>query len=223
MDGPLRQRRRLAVHGERTIGGEGEQIDEELDKAKRRFVKALDLKPTDVFALKGYSTVLYAMSDWNNLLTVYTSTPQQPSATTTPSGLSVSFTFNGSPTAPSNAGDYTVVANITDPDHQGTTSATFTIAKAVTALTISGTAATYDGNSHAVSITSTPGGVTVTVTYDGSSAVPTNAGVYDIVATVDDPNRQGTASATLVIARATATTTVTCRATTATCNVSRNT
>ncbi len=43
----------------------------QVDKARRRFVKALDLKPTDVFALKGYSTVLYAMNDWNNLLTVY--------------------------------------------------------------------------------------------------------------------------------------------------------
>jgi len=48
-----------------------EQHQGKLDKAKKRFTKALDLKPNDVAALRGMATVLFARNDWNNLLNVY--------------------------------------------------------------------------------------------------------------------------------------------------------
>lgn len=41
------------------------------DKAVKRFDKALELKPNDVDALRGYASVLYERKDWNNLLTTY--------------------------------------------------------------------------------------------------------------------------------------------------------
>jgi len=44
--------------------------------------------------------------------------------------------------------------------------------------------------------------LTVAVTYNGSATVPTNAGNYTIVATVNDPNFQATTTGTLVIAKA---------------------
>ena len=62
--------------------------------------------------------------------------------------------------------------------------------------------ATYDGNPHAVSVTTTPTGLTTTVTYAGSTTVPTNAGSYAVVATVTGTTHHGSASGTLVIAKA---------------------
>ena len=41
------------------------------EKAVRRYKKALELQPNDIGALRGYSCVLYAQKDWNNLLNTY--------------------------------------------------------------------------------------------------------------------------------------------------------
>jgi sugar lactone lactonase YvrE len=48
----------------------------------------------------------------------------------------------------------------------------------------------------------------VTLTYNGSSIAPTAPGSYSLVATLDDPNYQGSATGTLVIAKAPATVTL---------------
>jgi tetratricopeptide (TPR) repeat protein len=42
-----------------------------LDKAKKRFNKALDLRANDIKALQGIAAVLFARKEWNNLLNVY--------------------------------------------------------------------------------------------------------------------------------------------------------
>jgi tetratricopeptide (TPR) repeat protein len=41
------------------------------DKAVLRYKRALELQPNDIAALRGYSCVLYAKKDWNNLLNSY--------------------------------------------------------------------------------------------------------------------------------------------------------
>ena len=41
------------------------------DKARKRFTKALELRPNDIGALRGYGAVLYASADWNNLLNIF--------------------------------------------------------------------------------------------------------------------------------------------------------
>jgi tetratricopeptide (TPR) repeat protein len=41
------------------------------DKARKRFTKALELRPNDIAALRGYGAVLFAAEDWNNLLNIY--------------------------------------------------------------------------------------------------------------------------------------------------------
>lgn len=84
----------------------------------------------------------------------------------------------------------------------GSATLTFTIAKAAATVTLGDLTATYDGGSHAASATTTPGGLTVTFTYDGSGTAPVNAGSYEVVGTINDDNYQGSASGTLVIAKA---------------------
>ena len=68
---------------------------------------------------------------------------------------------------------------------------------------------TYDGTSRPVTFTTgtlppshTQSGVLVNVTYNGSALVPTDAGTYSVVATINDPSLSGTASGTLTVNRA---------------------
>ena len=58
---------------------------------------------------------------------------------------------------------------------------------------------TYDGAAKTVSVTTLPTNLVVSVTYDGSASAPTNAGSYVVVATINEPNYQGSATNTLTI------------------------
>jgi len=129
-------------------------------------------------------------------------TPKSTTATTTPTGLTVGITYNGSTTPPTNAGSYAVVAIVTDANYQGTASGTMVIAKATAWVILSNLSHTYDGTPKSATATTTPSGLTVTITYGGSTTAPTNAGSYAIVATITNANYQGTASSTLVIGKA---------------------
>src|SRR5262249_47821178 len=51
----------------------------------------------------------------------YDATAKSAGATTVPAGLSVSLTYNGSSTAPIDAGTYLVAATVTDPNYTGST------------------------------------------------------------------------------------------------------
>lgn len=221
----------------------------------------------------------------NNLVQTYDGTPRQAGATTTPSMLSVTFTYNGSSTAPTEAGSYGVVATINDAVYEGSASGSFVIEKApqvidfpaiadqltigsvnlaatgggsgntvtfaVTAgpatigagnvLSFTGAGAvgitasqagnanylpatpvvrtfnvtkamatallgslthTYDGSGKQATATTVPAGLGVSFTYDGGGAAPVSAGSYAVVATIEDPIYQGTATGTLVIGKA---------------------
>ena len=81
------------------------------------------------------------------------------------------------------------------------------IAKALATVTLGSLNPTYNGSPEPVSISATPTGLTVNVTYNGASTVPTTAGSYPVVATVSDPNYQGSSSGALVIGKATPTVT----------------
>lgn len=86
-----------------------------------------------------------------------------------------------------------------------TASRRFTIAKptATVTLTPASLSATYDGVAKTAVATTNPTGLALTFTYNGSAAAPISAGSYAVVATITDPNYQGFASGTLVIAKAT--------------------
>jgi CubicO group peptidase (beta-lactamase class C family) len=87
-------------------------------------------------------------------------------------------------------------------------SLSITVAKAAATVTLGGLAATYSGSAHAATVTTTPASLSVGFTYSGSSTAPTAAGSYPVVATISDPNYTGTASGTLVIAKAAASVTL---------------
>jgi hypothetical protein len=141
-----------------------------------------------------------------SLAQTYTGSPLTPTVTTTPSGLAVTYTYNGSATPPTAAGSYTVVATVNDPNYQGSATGTLTIAKATTgvSVTLGNLAQTYTGFPLTPTVTTTPSGLAVTYTYNGSATPPTAAGTYTVAATVNDPNYQGSATGTLVIGKATA-------------------
>ena len=60
----------------------------------------------------------------------------------------------------------------------------------------------YDGVAESAAVATNPAGLATSVTYNGSTVVPTNAGSYAVVATIIDPNYAGSSSGTLVIAPA---------------------
>jgi hypothetical protein len=84
-------------------------------------------------------------------------------------------------------------------------------------VTLTNLAQTYTGSPLPVTVTTSPAGLTVGLTYTGtggttygpSSTAPTAPGSYTVVGTINDPDYTGTATVTLVIAKATATVTLT--------------
>ena len=62
-----------------------------------------------------------------NLTQTYDGNPKPASASTSPAGLSVSLTYNGSSTAPSSHGSYAVAATVNDANYNGSNSSTLII------------------------------------------------------------------------------------------------
>ncbi|WP_299125319.1 MBG domain-containing protein [uncultured Tenacibaculum sp.] len=78
----------------------------------------------------------------------------------------------------------------------------FEIHKGAATVIVNNLTQTYDGTAKPVSPTTMPNGLSVDVTYDGGSTVPTNAGTYTVLATVNDVNYQGNTTETLTINKA---------------------
>ena len=114
----------------------------------------------------------------------------------------MSFTYDGSSTAPTNAGSYAVVGTVSNTNYQGSASGTLAIGKALATVMLGSLSPTYTGSPKAATATTSPAGLAVSFTYDGSSTAPTNAGSYAVVGTINDLNYQGSASGTLVIVSA---------------------
>jgi hypothetical protein len=146
-----------------------------------------------------------ALITLGNLHVTYDGNPKPVTVITDPAGLPVTVTYDGSETAPTNAGSYEVVATITDPDYTGSVTGTLVIAPAEATIDLGNLDPTYDGNPQPVTVITDPAGLPVTVTYDGSETAPTSAGSYEVVATITDPNYTGSVTDTLVIAPAEAT------------------
>ena len=143
-----------------------------------------------------------------SLAQTYTGTARSATATTTPPGLTVSFTYDGSGTAPTAAGSYAVVGTIVDDNYQGSASGTLVVGKAAASVALASLAQTYTGTARSATATTTPPGLTVSFTYDGSGTAPTAAGSYAVVGTIVDDNYQGSASGTLVVGKAAASVTL---------------
>jgi MBG domain-containing protein len=116
------------------------------------------------------------------------------------SGLPVGFTAAGQCSVLGNTVSITAIGSCTITAHQAgnnewlaaaDVSRSFTINKAPATITI-GTEFTFDGTVKAATVTTNPAGlagVTVTYSQDGSPvAQPINAGDYQVLATLDNPN-----------------------------------
>ena len=88
-------------------------------------------------------------------------------------------------------GNYSAVADVTQ---------TLTVNQATAPVTLSGLGATYDGTAKSATATTSPSGLPTTITYNGGSTAPVNAGSYAVVATINHANYSGSASGTLTIA-----------------------
>ncbi len=120
---------------------------------------------------------------------------------TTPVPGTLSYTYNGSTTPPTDAGTYTVVGTFVSRDSQyasTTETGILVIGQATPTVTVGGTF-TYDGTAHPASGTAigvdgtTPVAGTFRFRYGRSSAPPTLAGTYPFTATFlsNDPNYTG--------------------------------
>jgi len=79
-------------------------------------------KTVSINVLKGSATVVLG-----NLLQSHTGTPRTVSVTTSPAGLNVDITYDGSATAPSNLGSYAVVATVNSANYRGSATGTLSI------------------------------------------------------------------------------------------------
>lgn len=142
----------------------------------------------------------------SNLAQTYDGSQKSVIATTSPAGLNtVTILYNGSSTPPTNAGSYSIIASLSNSNYNATNATgTLVVAKETATLSLSNTVQTYNATPRFVVVTTAPPGLTtVSVTYDGSPTVPTNAGTYAVVATLSNTNYQGSTSGTLTILKAT--------------------
>jgi hypothetical protein len=87
----------------------------------------------------------------------YSSSAKAATATTTPSGLAVTFTYNGLATVPMSAGSYTVVGTINDPNYQGNATGTLVINPAPLTIAAAPNTKTYDGATNAAAVPTVTG------------------------------------------------------------------
>jgi len=71
--------------------------------------------------------------------------------------------------------------------------------KLTAAVTLGNLNQTFTGSPITPTVTTDPAGLNVNVTYNGNPTPPTALGSYNVVATIDDPVYQGSATGTLVI------------------------
>lgn len=129
-----------------------------------------------------------------------TTAPDSAVATATLNGTDLHITAVG-------AGTTTLVITATDVDANiAEQTVTINVGQVTASVALDSVtmAQTYTGSPRVVTATTTPPGLTVAITYEGTSTPPTNAGSYAVVATIVDGVYSGTASGTLVVAKATA-------------------
>jgi hypothetical protein len=143
-------------------------------------------------------TALPATITLGSLSQTYDGAQKSATATTSPGTYPVSLTYDGSPSGPTTAGSYAVVATVDTSTHEGSAEGVLTIAKAPASVTLSGLSQDYDGSAKVVGVTVVPG-KPFSLTYAGSPSAPSAVGSYAVSATVTDANYQGSASGLLTI------------------------
>lgn len=137
-------------------------------------------------------------------ITIYDGTPKAVTVTTVPAGLATSVTYDGNAAAPTAAGTYQVVVTVSNPNYQGSITGTLVINKADAVVNLADTSQVYDGTAKFATVTTVPAGLPVSTTYNKNPAGATAAGSYELVATVTDPNYNGSAEAVFSVTKTSA-------------------
>jgi hypothetical protein len=137
-----------------------------------------------------------------NLDQTYDGGAKTATAATSPEGLVVTLSYDGSPTPPVAAGSYAVAATIADPNHTGTAAGTLTVRKRAASVILGNLTHTYDGTPRSATVTTHPAGLTANLLYDRSGTAPTAVGTYIVDASITNPDYQAETSAVLSIGKA---------------------
>jgi hypothetical protein len=100
------------------------------------------------------------------------------------------------------AGTFTITVKVRDEDGESSDVMEVAADKKTAQVTLGGLEQSYDGSPRSASATTDPTGLKVDLTYDGKSSAPTNVGSYTVVATIDQPGYEGSATGTLEITKA---------------------
>jgi hypothetical protein len=117
-----------------------------------------------------------------------------------PSGLSVNTTNGQITGTPLQSGIFNVTLSATNGGGSATATLVFSIAKASATVSLNRSVQLFDGHAKTVTATTLPAGLTVSLTYNGGSAAPTNTGAYQVIGTVSDPNYTGSGTNFLYVA-----------------------
>jgi hypothetical protein len=123
------------------------------------------------------------------------------SATGLPPGISITGagTIAGTPTQLGSFSPQLIVGDNRVPFLSSTNTFNFVIGPSNAPVLLNDLQQIYTGTARPVTATTVPPGLTVIVTYNGSSAAPTNIGNYEVVGTLVESNYTGGATNTLAI------------------------
>jgi hypothetical protein len=136
----------------------------------------------------------------SNLSQVADGSGKAVGVSTSPVGLANVVTYDGSATLPTAVGSYAVNVTVQSSDYSGSADGTLTILEAAT-ISFDGLLATYTGDPLTPTITTTPAGLTVNVTYNKNPAAPHEAGTYEVVANIQDATYSGSEKAIFEITK----------------------
>ncbi len=152
--------------------------------------------PTLRWALNGVALADGLQSDGSTISGASTGTLTISNVRSTRAGT---YTFTATGTL--DGYDVTASALAADSLNVSATSsgATLTVNPLPATVSLSGLTHIYDSRAKSPTVTTSPIGLTVAVTYDGGAQAPVTSGSYVVVARVTDPNYSGSATGTLVI------------------------
>jgi hypothetical protein len=132
-----------------------------------------------------------------------TNSPTSFEANNLPPGLSINAGKGLISGTPTQAGTYDVTLTLSNSAGDSESTLKITINKATAPIALGNLSTIYDGSSKSATATTTPAGLSFSLSYNGSASAPVNAGNYTIVATISEANYTGNSTGTLVIAKAT--------------------
>jgi hypothetical protein len=133
----------------------------------------------------------------------YTGKAISATATTTPSGLPLTFAYTSLATdkaaSPVSVGSYLVTATVKSPNYSGSATGTLVISPAAATVTLGDLTQVYTGKPLSATATTVPAKLPVSFTYDPGPGAPTAVGSYAVTGSITNPDYAGSATGTLQI------------------------